>query len=399
MPPRVRGDRQHAKAYAVGACRLVLLFVLALRAVPAAAQVSLAVDPARLDNGSVVDFPSPSCEHVAALPDSVAKLPDKFQTIAAEPYTLFVGSDAQYMNAGFFRYVVYVRVASPGAEESVFFCNLKAKQKGPFPDQFAELHFHVTQYGSTSDVPVTFPLYNGLADVQYLRATIPYAAGQSYVRVNSGSKKDFEIDVESLLPTMPVTLVGATFGNELREAWTLRDVQIGEERVARRGRRATLVVTLKTEGWKALQTTFVPWNPDSSHQRLPITLTYKTPGGITQDMRIELPIRLSPSILVLLAAFIIGPFVGCLIPRLMKLGGDLKDWRRALILTYVVTGVAWMIMVVAWQTKNRVFVFGFDLNPLEVIPLMVLGVVVGLTRFGSLNTVLGWLKNKTGNES
>jgi hypothetical protein len=128
----------------------------------------------------------------------------------------------------------------------------------------------------------------------------------------------------------------------------------------------------------ALQASLRSLNSDQGYTSVGIKIGARTTdGGIDQPARTELPLRFYPSISILFCTLMIGSLLGVvtssLLPGAWK-GGQafLAKIGKDLAISIAVYVVALLLV----QVKSKFAVFGFELDPWQILPTAVIGFAV-----------------------
>jgi hypothetical protein len=130
------------------------------------------------------------------------------------------------------------------------------------------------------------------------------------------------------------------------------------------------------------------------HDRLTVSIRYRSRGGLERLLTRELPIRFVPSVWSLLGAASSGALFGSLMPIVFgrrRRKGWLKAAGAAVALGLLVEAIA--TVVASFDTMVRIL--GFQVDPLQILPTFVLGALVGLRGFESVEDFKGFFKPKT----
>lgn len=112
------------------------------------------------------------------------------------------------------------------------------------------------------------------------------------------------------------------------------------------------------------------------HDRILVTLAYHSTGGNVRYLHYEIPVRFVPSVPGLILAVALGALVGCAIPPLLG-KRRWKHWWRAAIAALLIAFCVELLAMVLWNFNSRVKVLGFDVDPYQLVQVVLLGVFVG----------------------
>ena len=94
-----------------------------------------------------------------------------------------------------------------------------------------------------------------------------------------------------------------------------------------------------------------------------------------------MPIRFRPSILTLLLALATGVALGSLIPLLASKRGRVSTWGRATVTALVVAIILELVGIFLVANNSKFVLFGFNLDPWQTLPVLLLGIGNGLLGF------------------
>jgi hypothetical protein len=159
-----------------------------------------------------------------------------------------------------------------------------------------------------------------------------------------------------------------------------------------------LQVDVQPETWRAIETSLVPIETDKEHATLQIDVPYTNPvfGNRTGVVQTSVPLRFRPSILTLLAALVVGTLLGSLIPLLAKRSG-LLTWSRATATAIVVAIILELAGIFLVANNSKFVLFGFNLDPWQTLPVLLLGIANGLLGFEAAKK-LKFIQDKGGSE-
>jgi uncharacterized membrane protein YczE len=111
------------------------------------------------------------------------------------------------------------------------------------------------------------------------------------------------------------------------------------------------------------------------------------------------PLRFRPSILSLLTSLIAGVALGSLIPLLASKRGTMRTWGRATVTALVVAIILELVGIFLVANNSKFVLFGFNLDPWQTLPVLLLGIANGLLGFEAAKKLKFIQDKKTDNGS
>lgn len=144
-------------------------------------------------------------------------------------------------------------------------------------------------------------------------------------------------------------------------------------------REATFRLVLKPSTWQAVQKSIVPSASANAHTAIRVRMAYANPLFQQRESVAEtaVDLRFRPSLISLGVALAVGVGLGSLIPLLSRRSA-IGKWTRATAVALVAAIVleAVGMFLVAFDSQFKVF--GFDLDPWQTLPVVLLGISNGL---------------------
>ena len=141
-------------------------------------------------------------------------------------------------------------------------------------------------------------------------------------------------------------------------------------------------MTLRLEPYvrQALGAAFPPTAATSPHTAVHLDVPYTNPlfARRVSTVPVDVPLRFQPGILALVLWLAAGVVLGSLVP--LAVGGrqSLGRWPRAAAAALVAGVIFELFGILAVQNNSKVMLFGFDLDPWQSLPVLVLGALMGL---------------------
>jgi hypothetical protein len=356
------------------------------------------VDDANLSDGHV-HFKPGACDVQPAA--SLQNLQQMAQE-GTPTYSLFVDNNKTSLFYGSFVYEFYVvrKSALPPAQMCVF--RVLANPSGIFVDQVAEIGFHLTEGAKpTENATITIPLHNTSYKQPILQAQPP----TPFARVSLGGKYPVAVKVSNLLNGLQVAINGVAATPDNPGYWqvppqaALNFSQPGTTALQPGQTLDTgIEVTLVPNRWHALGASIFPLAPDKAQETVHLSIAFSTPGGIPGTLEVPMPLRFRPSFWNLAFAVFIGAFIGgglgLLLPNKKDAGAAL-EWYKAMPIALGLGIVAEAIGMILINGNSEFRFLGFELDPYQLLPASLIGVLVGLVGFRSADDFLGMFKKGT----
>jgi hypothetical protein len=145
----------------------------------------------------------------------------------------------------------------------------------------------------------------------------------------------------------------------------------------------TLTLDIQPQTLRAIEESLVPTEVDKPHTSLHVGVPYANPifGNRTGSIELAVPIRFRPSILTLLMALSAGVGLGGLVPLLGAKRGRVITWGRATATALVVAIILELVGIFLVANNSKFVLFGFNLDPWQTLPVLLLGIGNGLLGF------------------
>jgi hypothetical protein len=143
-----------------------------------------------------------------------------------------------------------------------------------------------------------------------------------------------------------------------------------------------VTVQLRSNAWHALGASIFPLAADQPHETMTLYVNYDTPGGIPSTLEIPVAIRFKPSFWSLLLAVLIGAIAGSLLAQLVrKSGAPTMRWYVAFGIALFASAIAEVLGLVLVYGGSEFRLFGLQLDPYQLLPVVAVGALVGLAGF------------------
>ena len=311
-------------------------------------------------------------------PDNEA-LEEKLQKAQTGHYELFALLDEiHWVRYGYFRYKIYVRPKAAPDKAVVF--TLTGRPVGAFLAQMADIDFFIGSEANTERGQITLPVFSRESPSYLL---IPSWTEPETVKLPGEREiglwlknelKDIPVLVKKVHPPMRTGL-WQSIGLQGQGADASREFEI--ESAARLDN--VVVVKLVPNSFEAL-TKILLSNPTQTHEKITVLVDYGTLWGLDQTAAIQVPVRFEPALILLLSALTIGVGLGSLLP---VLAGRRKWALRAFLVALFTAILLQLIGIFLVQNNSELRVFGFALDPRELLPAALLGAFMGALGFKS----------------
>lgn len=278
-------------------------------------------------------------------------------------------------------YVVFARARGTGVLTRHKF---KAIPSGSFADQRVPVRLSITDADGAHTDDIALPVASApglepspLVEVKTEKALVPVSLGgatdiQLTVR-NPNAHESVQIGPDILVtpqsPTVwksPPAVTGAQLPLTLPP-----------------GNTRTLTMRLEPVVKQAIGLSFPPTSADLPHTAVRIDVPYSSRTFSGRDARVALdvPLRFRPSMTALGLWLLGGVILGSLIPVVAlasKGKATVRTWGTAVGAAIVAGLILEVFGIVLAQNKSKLMLFGFDIDPWQTTPVMLLGILTGL---------------------
>ena len=283
----------------------------------------------------------------------------------------------------FYRYEFYVKPETQLGSGSGTAFLVRASPAGGFDDCYSSVKFEV-KMGTLSDGgELELPVHS-LAQRDFL--TVPTDQSTPY-SANLSSPSTIVIPIKNRLPDIGLLVERNVTANPSHpEYWkvspvaSVQDNGAGSVQLAGGGQTAVRL-TLQPVPFRALTASVYPLKSGMPHESVQLKVSYKAAdGGSARTLDFSVPVRFVPNIWTLMLAVIIGALTGSfgslLDPKRVK---GTTAWLATLFWSVVLSLVAEIVGAVLVAGGSKFVLFGFDLNPFEMLPAALIGLLIGLT--------------------
>lgn len=271
-----------------------------------------------------------------------------------------------------------------------------ATPTGKFVDHIDTLHFDLNVAGVLVPGILLAPIYcNEQVDLLSV-------AAQKVQQVGLIGDTPVRLHLQSLAQNLDILVGDPVTVSCNHSSWAKCDAQFLNLRDLGRGLKAlpitasqpALEVRLTPIPLRALSISLLPFKSSDEdaetgvHDRIEVAIHYRSRGGLERLATCEFPIRFTPSVLSLLATVSGGAVFGSLIP--IVFGRRRRSaWLKAAGLA-IAAGL--LLEMGAIGLRTAVSIYGFQIDPHQILPTFVLGAIVGLLGIDNLKLIIRQLK-------
>jgi hypothetical protein len=275
-----------------------------------------------------------------------------------------------------FRYYI-VTVKSP-VNGAITRHKFKAIPSGSFPDQYAQIEMTITEGERSDSDTIALPVGSapGLQP-----AAIEVELTRPLQSVLLSGPSEFHLTLSNT-GGMPVVVESVTLTPEQADLWVEPPSAggVSQPLSLEPQRKAALKVLVKPRTTKAIGVSWPPTDNEQRHTTVAIDVRYENPllQNRPGQAAVSVPVRFQPNVVALAAALTLGVLLGSLVLLSRRKVSIWKPWLRA-VTTALLVGVILELVAMFLVAKDSKFVlFGFNLDPWQSLPVVLLGTGVGL---------------------
>ena len=286
---------------------------------------------------------------------------------------------------GYFRYELYAQ-PKPGSSGEPTRFMVVGDSVGAFFAQMVEVEFQISgdfvEYGK-----IALPIFC-LESPRYLESP-PWAEPEEVEL--PGTRKEIPVRLKNLLTKLPVSITSIRQSSEqdiwktrlrLRDSDQFREFEINPASVA-----DGVLVFEVVPNSRAFTRVLFPRTRKRQLESVTAYLDYSTPWGVPQSLEIVLPVRFVPWPPLLFVAVALGTIAGSFVPVLVG-RRNRSQWLRAFAASLLVGIVVELVaMLLIGKLDSEVRILGFDLDPFEWNPALLIGFSMGLLGFRSYDFI------------
>jgi hypothetical protein len=360
---------------------------LVIWAVAPVSAVDLELAKLRVEGGEV-QFRASGPRPLASLP--IDRDGRNVQTAQTPHFMVYADLDSiEYADRGsYFRYQLYVE-PRPGTAGGLEQLTVKGSPVGSFLPQMADIDFTLGSGAASEPGTITLPVFS-LDEPKYLSLEDWGEPAPLEVELPGGRQVPLHLKNLLHLPVRVVDIRQPSRRDVWRElalrpadAQSFKPFQISP--VSKADDR--LVLDLHPGLGATLEALFSRAR-NKPHETVQASLTCATPwdGLPQQDLAITLPVRFVPWPPLLFLSVLIGTLLGSSLPVLLG-RRQLSNWPRAFLLSLLVAFVAEVIAMVLVQFDSQFRLLGLELDPFQLLPAALIGILMGLLGFKSLEAL------------
>ncbi len=302
----------------------------------------------------------------------------------------FIAALKSIEQAGANRFFLYEFLLWPaGNTQEVYQARYSVSSTGTFEDFNKEVPFRVRARSGESEGTMTLPLHpvNPAASCTLVRDPAETAPLAVALTGETTYTLELECGTVGFLPRI-IEIRDPEVANPSRwqsVRWKSRyfGAAAGPGQVQSR-RFALMTLYLEPHTLSAIGARFLRFaGRDATDDQISVDFTYAMqPGGMDVPVKLELPVAFVPSLSVMAGFLSFGLAVGWFGAVLLSgLTGSRPEPRRALtslLLGLIVAVLALVVGVLAYGLNCRLQVFGFDLNPFDMLVQLLTGAAAGV---------------------
>jgi hypothetical protein len=339
---------------------LLSTFVFISLTVPTRAEeLTLRFDPLVPSKGTYVRFVADTSGNISA--EALSTLPLRSEETQNHKYVLAVDT-ATFQRDKFhrFSFEAYLRAVSGGERGMFQKFRVVADAVGPFPDGNMVTTFHVGESNSLDFGTIRLPIHSddGSENISLVIPTTPQ-------KVSFSGPSTMEFGLNNNLD-LHVNIVGTDVSSSVCQPCWISPMSAKSNLNVLNPRSSTsMIMSLRPNTLKALGKSLVALNPGSAHDTVLISVaSVAEQGGLVTTQEYKIPIRFAPPALYLFVTVLTGAIIGAI---LQYVGSSSSKWREAGFAIVIAVAV-WFCALVLFSLETRVTVFGFRLDPAQLIP-------------------------------
>jgi len=332
--------------------------------------ISITIDPVNVHQQGTITFAQFPAGQVPNLPQDI----DPF-SVDTDDHQYRIVADLKSIKPGRFGtfnvdlYVQYSSAPNAGLYKFI----LTGTPIGSFLDSNDYISVHVLRGGGDSKGALAIPLHNtGQVDLISTEVPIPLRE----VSLGQATNSDFKFT--NKLENLKLSITDVKVEDECAKCWK-GNIQVATPLEAAENQTLVIPVKLEASTFPALWASALKLKGDQAHDNLTFTITYHAGfGGQPRSQHFTFPVRFNPSFWALVLAVAIGLALGFVTSLLLD--KDKRSSKDAAFRAFgVAIGLSAVIEIVALALAaggSKVVVFGFDLDPRQFLPAMVIAILV-----------------------
>lgn len=289
--------------------------------------------------------------------------------------------EIKYSPAGYFKYEIYVRERAAGAQAPITRFTFHGTPVGTFEDQVVLVRFEVTTETLREADEVRLPIFGKFAP-DALSSTM---SRSDPVPVFMASEKTISVPLTNDLNGIGVEVLNARLQPDDGSLWDAPkavitpNLQIDPKRTVVEA----IQVRLSPKPATAFASAMVPGSKNKGHDTVRLAVDYRTLGRNSRQFNMAVPVRFEPWPPSLFVMVVVGAFAGTLVPPATRQ----RQWRhfwRAVGSASIVAVLVEALAMVLVANNSQFKLLGFELDPFQLPSAALVGALVGLGGFRSL---------------
>ena len=343
--------------------RTLATLLLAFPSLALASDITLKFDPTTPVTGTSVGF---NVQDYGVLSSAaIANLPLHSQLTQANKYLLMVDTQS-FRRDKFqgFSFDAYVKRASDNSALSVYKFTVSEGPTGTFSDFKGPVTAHISGPSGDDFASIEIPQHSD--DSPNLDVDVP----KDPYPISMGGSSRMTLGIKSKLSSLHLTVdrdikITPTI---CPDCWGQFSAKVLHEHLGT-DQSTSLIIDAQPNTMAAFKRNSFEFNSGSTQEWLVVTILSAADNGgleIPQDFRI--PIRFTPPKQYLFLSIAVGAAIGCLIGFMISLIAPPRLTMTNVAVQFAIAIVVWLLALALFATKTKVTVFGYDLDPTQIVP-------------------------------
>lgn len=292
--------------------------------------------------------------------------------------------DIQQARYGYFKYQLYARDTTAGPTGPITMFTFQGTPVGTFEDQIAIVEFDITAAGDVKESgKIRLPIFGSVASDALASTT-----SSAPVPVFLASEKVIPVPVRNSSKSMPVEVRNVRISPEDPGLWKKPAAVPFKPFVLDPGAAVgeNVQIRLIPRTTSAIASAMVPGGSSKKDDTIKVSIEYATKGRSARELSMAIPVRFVPWPPLLFLATIVGACVGTLVPPAAR-KRQWQDFWKALGSGTIVAVIVEAFAMLLVANNSQFKLLGFDLDPFQLLPAALIGVLVGLAGFRSLEAL------------
>lgn len=345
----------------------VAILIISISSVSEAQQWTLRFDPLAPTKGTSVRYVATGSGTVSS--DAVSNLPLQIEETQDHKYVLGIDmSTFQRDKFHRFGFDAYLR-SSGGNQKELQKFKIIEQPVGAFLDGFVSAPFFVDGSSGTDSGTIRLPIHSDDGS-----DNISVDTPGSPMKVSFSGMSSLELGLSNKLD-LPVTVLRIDLSStQCPLCWSSDLSGKPNLTVLRPHSSTSLTLSVHPNTFKALGRSIISLNPNIAHDALLISVaSVADDGGLVAPQEFKLPVRFAPPALYLFATVVVAGLCGALLHLWLAPPAEKK--RRDFLIAFIVAICVWFMTLVLFTLETRVTVFGYTLDPTQIIPAGLIGLL------------------------